>query len=153
MDKSTSEPVKNQFCEGSNKQDPRTRRSSSKKATNRLGQSQLLWIMDNLWFYIQLLWMVDDLQFTSFLTEFQSYQIDRRMIIKGLYNWIPFTVERFRSLMGFEPKTATIRGPAPNLPCKIIASHKTLTYQIKKKYLFKERKLFFSNWRGWMHTD
>ena len=112
------------------------------KVTKRLGQSQLLWIMDNSWFYIQLLWMVDDLQFTSFLTEFQSYQDDRRMIIKGLYNWIPFTVERFRSLMGFEPKTATIRGPAPNLPCKIIASHKTLTYQIKK-YLFKERKLFF----------
>ena len=57
-----------------------------------------------------------------FFTEFQSYQDDRRVIIKGWCNGIPVTVERFPSLMGFEPKTATIRGPASNLSCKIIAS-------------------------------
>ena len=68
--------------------------------------------------------MIDDLQFTSFLTELQSYQDDRRVIITGLCNGIPFTVERFHSLEGFELKTATIRGPAPTLLCKIIASHK-----------------------------
>ena len=44
------------------------------------------------------------------------------MIIKGLCNGIPVTVERFPSLVGFEPKTATIRGAAPNLPCKNFAS-------------------------------
>ena len=75
--------------------------------------------------------MIDDLQFTSFLTEFQSHQDDRRVIIKGLCNGSPFTVERFPSLVGFESKTAE-----PNLPCKIIASHKTLTYKIKKKLFF-----------------
>ena len=90
-------------------------------------------------------------------TEFQSYHET-----KGLCNGIPVTVERYPSLVGFEPTTATVRGPAPNLPCKIIASlsknctsfqeclslnAKILTYQIKKM-LFnkkKKRKLFFSN--------
>ena len=78
------------------------------------------------------------------------------MIIKGWCNGIPVTVERFPSLVGFEPKTATIRGPAPNLPCKIIASiskdftsfleccrhliAKLLTYQILKKVLFKKKE-------------
>ena len=66
--------------------------------------------------------MMNDLQFTAFFTDFQSYQDDRRGIIKGWCNGIPVTVERVPSLVGFEPKTATIRGPAPNLPCKIIAS-------------------------------
>ena len=64
--------------------------------------------MDGLQFYIQLLWMMDDLQFTSFLTDFQSYQADRRVIIKAWCNGIPVTVERFPSVVGFEPKTATI---------------------------------------------
>ena len=64
------------------------------------------------------------------------------MIIKGVCNGIPFTVERFPSLMGFEPKTA-ISGAAPILPCKIIASHKkTLTYQIKKNSSKKENSSF-----------
>ena len=40
------------------------------------------------------------------------------MIVKGLCNGIPATVERFPSLVGFEPKTTTIREPGPNLPCK-----------------------------------
>ena len=48
-----------------------------------------------------------------FFTEFQSYQDDRRVIIKGWCNGIPVTVKRCPSLVGFEPKTATIRGPAP----------------------------------------
>ena len=39
------------------------------------------------------------------------------MIIKGLCNGIPVTVERCPSLVGFERTTAMIRGPAPNLPC------------------------------------
>ena len=43
------------------------------------------------------------------------------MIIKGLCNGITVKVERCPFLVGFEPPTATIRGPAPNLPCKIIA--------------------------------
>ena len=78
--------------------------------------------MDGLQFYIQLLWMMDDLHFTSFFfTEFQSYQDNRKVIIKGLCNGIPVTVERCPSLVGFEPTTATTRGPAPNLPYKIIA--------------------------------
>ena len=82
------------------------------KVAKRLGQSQLL--MDGLRFYIQLLWMMDNLQFTSFIfTEFQSYQDDRRVIIKGWCNGIPVTVKRCPSLVGFEPKYATIRGPAP----------------------------------------
>ena len=54
--------------------------------------------------------MIDDLQFTSFLTEFQSYRDDRRVIIKGVCNGIPFTAEKFPSLVGFEPKTATQLG-------------------------------------------
>ena len=96
--------------------------------------------------------MIDDLQFISFLTEFQSYMEDRRVIITGLCNGIPFTVETFPSLVGFEPETATLRGPVPNLPCKITASHKTLPYQIKKK-LFKERKLLFELKRTDGRTD
>ena len=63
--------------------------------------------MDGLRFYIQLLWMMDDLQFTSFLTDFQSYQDDKRVIIKAWCNGIPVTVERFPPVVGFEPKTAT----------------------------------------------
>ena len=55
-------------------------------------------------------------------TDCQSYQDDRRVIIKGWCIGLPITVERFPSVLGFEPKTATIRGPAPNLPCKFIAS-------------------------------
>ena len=65
------------------------------------------------------------------------------MIIKGVCNGIPFKVERFPSLVGFEPKTATIRGPAPNLPCQIIASHKTFTYQIYKKIFSKKENSSF----------
>ena len=56
--------------------------------------------------------MIDDLQFMSFLTEFQSYQDDRRVIIKGVCNGSPFTVERFPSLVCFESKTATLGGRA-----------------------------------------
>ena len=59
--------------------------------------------------------------YVIFFTEFQSYQDNRRVIIKGLCNEIPVTVERCPSLVGFKPTTATIRGTAPNLPCKIIA--------------------------------
>ena len=44
-----------------------------------------------------------------------------RVIINGLCNGIPVTVERCPSLVGFEPTTTMIRGPAPNLPCKIVA--------------------------------
>ena len=54
--------------------------------------------------------MMDDLQFTSFFKEFKPYLGDRRVIIKGLYNGIPVTVERSPSLVGFEPRTATIKG-------------------------------------------
>ena len=36
-------------------------------------------------------WMSCD--FTSFLTVFQSYQDDVRMIMKGCVQWTPFTVE------------------------------------------------------------
>ena len=71
--------------------------------------------MDGLRFYLQLQWMMNDLQFAAFFTDFQSYQDDRRGIIKGWCNGIPVGYS-------FEPKTATIRGPEPYLPCKIIAS-------------------------------
>ena len=54
--------------------------------------------------------MLNDLQFTAFFTDFQSYQDDRRGIIKGWCNGIPVTVERVPSLVDFEPKTATVRG-------------------------------------------
>ena len=37
-------------------------------------------------------WMICD--FTSFSTVFQSYQDDGRMIMKGLCNGTPFTVEK-----------------------------------------------------------
>ena len=43
-----------------------------------------------------------------FYTDFQSFQDDRRVIIKGLCNGIPVTIAR--ELVGFEPTTATIRG-------------------------------------------
>ena len=45
-----------------------------------------------------------------FFKEFKPYLGDRRVVIKGLYNGIPVTVERSLSLVGFEPRTATIKG-------------------------------------------
>ena len=66
--------------------------------------------------------MMNDLQFTAFFTDFQSYQDDRRGIIKGWCNGIPVTVERVPSLVGFEPKTATIRAQRLIYHIKIIAA-------------------------------
>ena len=56
------------------------------------------------------------------------------MIIKGLCNGIPVTAERCPSLVGFEPTTATIRGAAPNLPCKIITSLSKIVQVSKNIY-------------------
>ena len=92
----------------------------------------------NGWFTILHPAAMDDLQFTSFFTDFQSYQDGRRVIIKGWCNGIPVTVGRFLSLVGFEPKTATIRQPAPNLPCKIIAS-------LSKKFTIFQECLSLNN--------
>ena len=45
-------------------------------------------------------WMICD--FTSFSTVFQSYQDDRRMIMKGCVQWKPFTVEKISPRAGIE---------------------------------------------------
>ena len=45
-------------------------------------------------------WMTCDL--SSFITIFQSYQDDERLIMKGLCNGIPFTVEKISPRVGLE---------------------------------------------------
>ena len=56
------------------------------------------------------------------------------MIIKGLCNGIPVTVERCPSLVGFERTTAMIRGPAPNLPCKLLHNYLKIVQVSKNVY-------------------
>ena len=49
-------------------------------------------------------WMTCD--FTSFSTVFQSYQDDGRVIMKGLCNRTPFTVETFSASSGDRTRAA-----------------------------------------------
>ena len=119
-DKSTTdwtEPVKNQFCEGSYTQDLKTSRSWTMKVAKRLGQSQLVYNFTSSYYGW---WMTYNLRhfFKSISVITGRQEGDNN----GLCNGIPITVERCPSLVGFEPTTTTIRGPAPNLPWKIIAS-------------------------------
>ena len=47
--------------------------------------------------------------FTSVLTVFQSYQEDRRVMMKGCVQWVLFTLEK-----GFRPQRVSNLGPLYN---------------------------------------